>query len=164
MKRLLIVFTLFVSSCLIMSCSLKHKLQTKGQEKLTQNKQSYLNHLITTEHVILDTSLQYAHMQLQNHQLWRLSGNVKMHPDGWLQTDHATLQTWHNAVDSQQTTSFKTSYKNQSEDKEARIEESTAINKKSTYKQKRKFTTNLWWLVLLLPLLLLWFFRRNRNS
>ena len=67
-----------------------------------------------------------------------------------LQTDHAILQTWHNETDSQQTTSSKSTYQNQSIEEQSIAEESTTLNKKSTQKEKRKFTTNLWRLTLLL--------------
>ena len=165
MKRLPIYFILFLSTLLLQGCSLKHKWQNKQKENLTHRKQEHLSHLLANEHLIVDTSLQYSHSQLLHYRLWRLSGNVNFHPNGSFQTDHAILESWHNATDSQETTSFQTTYQNQTLEHDAIKQEATDINKKSSYKEKRKFSTNLWWLlVVLIPLLLLWVFRGNRNS
>lgn len=66
------------------------------------------------------------------------------------QTDHAILQTWQNEIDSQQAISSKTAYQNQRLEEVSIAEEAITLNKKSTQKEKRKFTTNFWWLILLL--------------
>lgn len=161
MKRSALYLILFLCSILFANCSLKHKWQNNQQENFTHRKNEYLQHLLNSEHLILDTNLHFSHTQLQNYRLWTLSGNVQISPNGSLQTDHAILQTWHNETDSQQTISSKTTYQNQSLEEESIVEEVTILNKKSTQKEKRKFTTNLWWLVLLIIPLGLWRIRRR---
>ena len=155
MKRLFIYFVLFLSVLLFQGCSLKHKRHNKQKEHLSHSKQEYLRHLLTKENLILDTSLQYSHSQLNHYRLWHLSGNVKIHPNGSLHTDHAILESWHSETDSQQTTSLEITYQNQRVEEETSVNESIDINKRSSYKEKRKFTSNLWWLVLVLILLIL---------
>ena len=161
MKRLLIYFILFLSIFLIQACSLKHKWQNKQKENITHRKQEHYKYLLTKEHLILDTSLQYSHSRLNHYRIWHLAGNVKMHPDGSLQTDQAVIQTWHSEADSQQTTSLKITNENQRLEERSIKEESITLNKKSTQKEKRKFTTNLWWMVLLLIPVGFWIFRRR---
>src|SRR5690625_1986679 len=129
MKRLLIYFILFMSIFLIQACSLKHKWQNKQKENITHRKQEYLSHQLTKEHLILDTSLQYSHSRLNHYRIWHLAGNVKMHPDGSLQTDQAVIQTWHSEADSQQTTTLKITNENQRLEERSIKEESITLNK-----------------------------------
>jgi len=161
MKRLFKYFVLFLSLLLLLGCSLKHKWRNKQKENTIHRKQEYLSHRLTKEHLTLDTNLQYSHSQLKHYRLWHLSGNVQMHPDGSLQTDQAVIQTWHSEADSQQTTSLKITNENQRLEERSIKEESITLNKKSTQKEKRKFTTNLWWMVLLLIPVGFWIFRRR---
>lgn len=162
MKRLFIYFVLFLCLFVLKGCNLKHKWRNKQKENTIHRKQEYLSHLLTTEHLVLDTSLQYSHTQLKHYKLWHLSGNVQIHPDGSLLTDQALLESWHSEVDSHQMASSSINYQNQRVEEERLATESIDINKKSTYKEKRKASLNLWWLVLLLPLLLVWSYRRIR--
>lgn len=161
MKRLFIYFVLFLCLFVLKGCSLKHKWRNKQKENTIHRKQEYLSHLLTTEHLVLDTSLQYSHTQLKHYKLWHLSGNVQIHPDGSLLTDHAILESWHSEVDSHQIASSSTIYQNQRVEEERLASESIDINKKSNYKEKRKASLNLWWLVLLLIPVGLWRFRRR---
>lgn len=163
MKRLVRYLILFLCSIVYASCSLKHKWQNKQQEKFNHSKKEHLQHLLRSEHLVLDTNLHFSHTQLQNYRLWTLSGNVQIYSNGSFQTDHAILQTWHNETDSQQTSSSKTTYQNQSVEETSITEEAINLNKKSTQKEKWKFTTNLWWLTLLLIPLGLWRFRKWRS-
>jgi|SRR5690554_3708882 len=161
MKRIALYLLLFLSSILFVSCSLKHKWKNKQQQNITHSKNEHLSHLLSSEHLTLDTNSHFSHAQLQNYRLWTLSGNVQIHPNGNLQTDHAILQTWYSEVDNQQMISSKSTYQNQNIEETSITEESTTLNKKSTQKEKRKFTTNLWWLVLLLIPVGFWRFRRR---
>ena len=162
MKRFILYFVLLLSILLVKGCSLKHKWYTHQKEKLSRKKQEHISHVLTSEQVILDTSFQYIHKQIKNYRLWRLSGNVKIHPNGILETDHAILETWHNETDSQQTNSFKTTYQNKKVEEKVIANESIDINKKSSYKEKRKLNINLWWLVLLIIPLGILLIRRLR--
>ena len=161
MKSLFTYFVLFVSLLLLQGCSLKHKSKKQEQKDLNYRNQEHYKYLLTKEHLILDTSLQYSHSRLNHYRIWHLAGNVKMHPDGSLQTDQAVIQTWHSEADSQQTTSLKITNENQRLEERSIKEESITLNKKSTQKEKRKFTTNLWWMVLLLIPVGFWIFRRR---
>lgn len=161
MKRFVLYLSLFLSLTFCTNCSLKHKLHIKQKEKFSRKKQEQINHVLNSEHAILDTSFQFAHKQLKIYRLWRLSGNVKIHPDGILETDHAILETWHSETDSQQIVSSNITHEIQKIEDQSIIEETTNLDKKSTYKEKRKATTSLWWLVLLVIPLGLWRFRKR---
>lgn len=150
MKRFILYLLLIMSLTFCTNCNLKYKWHTNQKEKLQRKKQEQIHHILTSEHVILDSSFQFSHKQLKNYRLWTLSGNVQIYPNGSLQTDHASLESWYNEIDSQQAISSNTTYQNKSLEEESIVEEGTTLNKKSTQKEKRKFTTNLWWLVLLI--------------
>lgn len=162
MKRLLIYFILYLSALLLKGCSLKHKWQTKHQERLSKTKQTSLNHSLTSQKLVIDTSSYLTYSDFKTYHQWTLSGNVKLHPNGTLQTDHATLESWHSESDSQQNTSSQSTYQNQTLEQESMVHESTNIKKKSNYKEKWKTSLNLWWLLLLLPVFLIWSYRRDR--
>jgi len=163
MKRSALYLILFLCSILFANCSLKHKWQNKQQENFTHRKNEHLQHLLNSEHLILDTNLHFSHTQLQNYRLWTLSGNVQISPNGSLQTDHAILQSWQKTSDNQQTTSSKTIYQNKVLAKESLTEETIDRNKHSAEKKKWKTSTNWWWLLLLFISIGTWFFV-NRDS
>lgn len=162
MKRLFLYLTLFLSLILFSNCSLKHKWRAKQKEKLIHKKQARINHVLTSEQVILDTSFQYIHKQLKNYLLWELSGNVHIHANGSIQSDHATLQSWHSETDSLESQLSKAVYQNQRTEDQHTSEESTLSSRKISHQKKRKATTNLWWIVLLLIPLGVLVFRRFR--
>lgn len=161
MKRFTLYLTLFVCFTLYTNCSLKHKWRTNQKESISRKKQEHIRHSITSERMLIDTGFQYTYAQLKNYRLWTLSGNVHIQADGSLQSDQAVIQTWHSEADSQQTTSLKITNENQRLEERSIKEESITLNKKSTQKEKRKFTTNLWWMVLLLIPVGFWIFRRR---
>jgi len=161
MKRFILYLSLLLNIIYCTSCSLKHKWHTKQKEKISRKKQEQIEHLLISEHVILDTSFQYAHTQLKNYRLWTLTGNVKIDPDGSLHTDQAILQSWHSETDSQHVASRNITYQTQKQEDQTTIEETTNLNRESTHKEKRKATTNLWWLLLLVIPLGILFTRRR---
>ncbi|HLS11352.1 MAG TPA: hypothetical protein VK050_04275 [Flavobacteriaceae bacterium] len=161
MKRLIVYLVISFFCLLLASCSLKHKWQNNQKEKLSRKKQEHISHVLTSERIILDTSFQIGHSKLKNYRLWRLSGKVNIQANGTIQTDQAILQTWHSETDSQQTSSFKTTYQNKKVAESFIADESIDINTKSSYKEKRKLNINLWWLLLLVIPLFLWRARRR---
>src|SRR5690625_76502 len=108
MKRLIVYLVISFFCLLLASCSLKHKWQINQKEKISRKKQEHISHVLTSERIMLDTSFNFRQSKLKNYRLWRLSGNVNIHANGTIQTDHAILETWHGETDSQQTNSLNT--------------------------------------------------------
>lgn len=163
MIRSIAYLVVFLSSFILISCSLKYKWRTKGKESLSQRKQEHLSHLLTSEQVVVDSTIHFSYSDLQNYHLWTFSGNVKIAPNGTFYTDHAILQSWQKTSDNQQTTSSKTIYQNKVLAKESLTEETIDRNKHSAEKKKWKTSTNWWWLLLLFISIGTWFFV-NRDS
>ncbi|HLS11238.1 MAG TPA: hypothetical protein VK050_03660 [Flavobacteriaceae bacterium] len=162
MKRIILFLVIALSFTLFSNCSLKHKWRSKQKEKFSHQKQEQISRLQTTERVVVDTSWQYAHTQLKNYQLWALAGNVKIHPDGSLESDHATLQSWQSKTDEQQTAGRKNTYQTQKSEKQTSTNQTTSLQRKSSHKEKRKANINLWWLLVLLLPLGIWWGRKRR--
>src|SRR5690625_6038493 len=138
MKRIILFLVIALSFTLFSNCSLKHKWRSKQKEKFSHQKQEQISRLQTTERVVVDTSWQYAHTQLKNYQLWALAGNVKIHPDGSLESDHATLHSWQSKTDEQQTAGRKNTYQTQKSEKQTSTNQTTSLQRKSSHKEKRR--------------------------
>ena len=162
MKRIILFLAITLSFTLFSNCSLKHKWRSKQKAKFLHQKQEQISQLQTTERVVLDTNWQYAQTHLKNYQSWTLYGNVKIHPDGSLQSDHATLESWQSKTDEQQTAGSKNTYQNQKSEKQTSTNQTISLQRKSSHKEKRKACTNLWWLVVLLLPLGIWWGRKRR--
>ena len=152
MKRFILFLALSVCFILYTNCSLKHKWRTRKKENLSRKKQEYIHHTVASEQLLIDTGFQFAHTQLKTYRVWTLSGNVHIHSDGSLQSDHAILQAWHSEIDSVENHFVKTVYARINEEDKYVLEEATEVNRKLDYKEKRKANRNWWWLVVLLVL------------